>query len=325
MEEKDLIKEICEKQNFDKMLLKIKGENIKISKAFESIDNNNKIDKDLKIKIYEKIIDYIDNMNKCYQENIKDVFVLGIKETIKELETKNFSLDEIHSGNRKIKVIIADDDMGMRDLVTGTLKKHEDIEILGIAKNDEEERQLIENLKPSIVITDLMRNHRYTGLDIIKQYETKDSGPAFLVISSDDREAIISYDIKKIKGYIKKPLRDYEKIYNELKRINKEIQDEAYLKWKQDHFYKPILNLKKAFSFQERRDLKRLGIKLKNKNYTEHELECFWMDFLAYYDEPEDELSEEEKKYIKPLENTKVNRQVYNDLAKKVEDILKTI
>jgi len=170
-----------------------------------------------------------------------------------------------------------------------------------------------------------MRNHRYTGLDIIKQYETKDSGPAFLVISSDDREAIISYDIKKIKGYIKKPLRDYEKIYNELKRINKEIQDEAYLKWKQDHFYKPILNLKKAFSFQERRDLKRLGIKLKNKNYTEHELECFWMDFLAYYDEPEDELSEEEKKYIKPLENTKVNRQVYNDLAKKVEDILKTI
>lgn len=325
MEEKDLIKEICEKQNFDKMLLKIKGENIKISKAFESIDNNNKIDKDLKIKIYEKIIDYIDNMNKCYQENIKDVFVLGIKETIKELETKNFSLDEIHSGNRKIKVIIADDDMGMRDLVTGTLKKHEDIEILGIAKNDEEEIQLIENLKPSIVITDLMRNHRYTGLDIIKQYEAKDSGPAFLVISSDDREAIISYDIKKIKGYIKKPLRDYEKIYNELKRINKEIQDEAYLKWKQDHFYKPILNLKKAFSFQERRDLKRLGIKLKNKNYTEHELECFWMDFLAYYDDPEDELSEEEKKYIKPLENTKVSRKVYNDLAKKVEDILKTI
>lgn len=104
MEEKDLIKEICEKQNFDKMLLKIKGENIKINKTFESIDSNNKIDKNLKIKLYEKIMDYIDNMNKCYQENIKDVFVLGIKETIKELETKDFSLDEIHSGNRKQKL-----------------------------------------------------------------------------------------------------------------------------------------------------------------------------------------------------------------------------
>lgn len=49
------------------------------------------------------------------------------------------------------------------------------------------------------------------------------------------------------------------------------------------------------------------------------------MDFLAYYDDPEDELSEEEKKYIKPLENTKVSRKVYNDLAKKVDNIFKTI
>lgn len=32
---------------------------------------------------------------------------------------------------RKIKVVIADDDMGMRDLITRLLKKHEDIEILG--------------------------------------------------------------------------------------------------------------------------------------------------------------------------------------------------
>lgn len=37
--------------------------------------------------------------------------------------------------------------MGMRDLVIGILKKHEEIEILGVAKNDEEEIQLIENLK----------------------------------------------------------------------------------------------------------------------------------------------------------------------------------
>lgn len=49
------------------------------------------------------------------------------------------------------------------------------------------------------------------------------------------------------------------------------------------------------------------------------------MDFLAYYDDPDDELSEEEKEYIKPLENTKVSRKSYNDLAKKVEDILKII
>ena len=37
------------------------------------------------------------------------------------------------------------------------------------------------------------------------------------------------------------------------------------------------------------------NIKLKNKIYTEFECECLYMDYLTYYDDPECDLSEEEK------------------------------
>ena len=67
--------------------------------------------------------------------------------------------------------------------------------------------------------------------------------------------------------------------------------------------------------------LKKLGIKIKNKKYTEYELECLTMDLLAYYDDTEMDLSEEEKQFQKSLEDTKVSREEYNILLDKVQSI----
>ena len=43
--------------------------------------------------------------------------------------------------------------------------------------------KLIEELKPDVVVTDLMRNHEFTGLDIIKDYSEKETRPKFVVVS----------------------------------------------------------------------------------------------------------------------------------------------
>ena len=51
------------------------------------------------------------------------------------------------------------------------------------ANTDEEEIKLIEELKPDVVVTDLMRNHEFTGLDIIKDYSEKEKSPKFVVVS----------------------------------------------------------------------------------------------------------------------------------------------
>ena len=61
----------------------------------------------------------------------------------------------------KIKIIIADDYNIFCEMIRDYLIKYEEIEILGIANTDEEEIRMIEELKPEIVITDLMRNRTY--------------------------------------------------------------------------------------------------------------------------------------------------------------------
>lgn len=122
----------------------------------------------------------------------------------------------------KIKVIIADDNIVFCNTMKVYLETYEEIEVLGTAYTDEEEIKMIQKLKPDIVITDLMRNHKYTGLEIIKYYMSQGNSPHFLVISADDRSYILK-DQLRLGGYIKKPIMDYSVIIKDLRRIRLEI------------------------------------------------------------------------------------------------------
>jgi len=123
----------------------------------------------------------------------------------------------------KIKVILADDNKTLSDFIIKNLEKHDDIEIIGIAHSDEDEIKMIDELKPQIVLTDLMRNGEYSGLDIIKNYSQKNDSPKFLIISAE----IITVDIirlSNVAGYIQKLNIDYDKLYNEIKRIDDDMK-----------------------------------------------------------------------------------------------------
>ena len=121
----------------------------------------------------------------------------------------------------KIRVIIADDYNRFCEIVRDYLIKYEEIEILGIANTDEEEIRMIEELKPEIVITDLMRNRTYSGLKIIEDYSNKKERPEFLVISADEKDDVIKNDVK-IGGYINKPFNNYSIIIEDPRRIKAE-------------------------------------------------------------------------------------------------------
>lgn len=149
----------------------------------------------------------------------------------------------------KIKIIIADDNKGFCDLLLKYFKKYEDVEILAIAYTDEEEIKQIEELKPEIVVTDLVRNHKYTGLDIIKEYSQKKEHPKFLVISADKKEDIFCENLK-IEGYIKKPFDDYDIIINEIRRIKKDtINEEKQIIVKQEKIFKKCNFFEKILRF----------------------------------------------------------------------------
>ena len=98
-------------------------------------------------------------------------------------EGKNKKVENILLEIEKIKIIIADDDIKICEEIKEKLKNYESIKVIGIANTDEEEIRMIEELKPDVVVTDLMRNHRFTGLDIIKDYSEKDESPKFIIVS----------------------------------------------------------------------------------------------------------------------------------------------
>ena len=98
-------------------------------------------------------------------------------------EDKNKEVKNILLELEKIKIIIADDDIKICEEIKDKLKNYESIGVIGIANTDEEEIRMIEELKPDVVVTDLMRNHKFTGLDIIKAYSEKDESPKFIIVS----------------------------------------------------------------------------------------------------------------------------------------------
>ena len=214
-----IIKKICKEQNYDAMLIDLvqPEKNNKIKEFIKKIYNDENMNDVEKREVYEKVFEYVNKANGILEENVEKIFEMGVKKAIKyvtEVENNEKEIELLDT----IKIIIADDNRCICDLYTNSLEKHKDVEILGIAHNDEDEINMIENLKPEIVISDLMRPGGWTGLDIIKDYYSKRNGPEFLVISADKKDDVITGSLK-VAGYIKKPFENYELIYTELKRI----------------------------------------------------------------------------------------------------------
>lgn len=319
----DLIDEICKEYDFDELLLEIitnEGKS-EINELLQKLDENIQIDNEIKKQLYSKIFEYVNLINNSFKNNIKTVFSKGVEQAIIKINSyNNESSEREYRMSRNIRIIIADDNVYWCELIKKFLENYKDIEILGIANTDEDEVKMIEELNPDIVLTDLMRNHKYTGLEIIKEYKEKNEDVAFLVISADSKENVINNGLD-VEGYIKKPISDYEIVYEELKRIKKELEHKKYLQWDEKYHNEQIVNLKNMLTLKERNVLKKLGFYIKNKKYTAYEIECLELNLLVYYDDSEDDLTEEERKEQKLLHGTGVNRDEYNQILAKIEKI----
>ncbi len=93
----ELIKNICEKQNYDEMLIGLIniGKDSEINNILEELDADNSIDDKKKREIYEKIFEFVSNINEELKENVKKIFEMGVKETIKELRNNEDRIKKI--------------------------------------------------------------------------------------------------------------------------------------------------------------------------------------------------------------------------------------
>lgn len=110
------------------------------------------------------------------------------------------------------------------------------------------------------------------------------------------------------------------KIKNEYDRFNRNVYIDTFDfdSWYDKYSTEEIVDIKKFLNRDDINLLKKLNIKIKNKIYTEQEVEILSMDLLSYY--IADDMEIEEINMSKDLPKD-VSREEYNNLLEKVNKI----
>lgn len=133
--------------------------------------------------------------------------------------------------------------------------------------------------------------------------------------------AVINNRISIDNGEILKAgLRTIFKTKNEYDRFNRNVYIDTFDfdSWYDKYSTEEIVDIKKFLNRDDINLLKKLNIKIKNKIYTEQEVEILNMDLLSYY--IADDMDEEELKHSKSLPKD-VSREEYDNLLEKVNKI----
>ena len=127
----------------------------------------------------------------------------------------------------------------------------------------------------------------------------------------------ISIDNEEI---LKAGLRTIFKIKNEYDRFNRNVYIDTFDfdSWYDKYSTEEIVDIKKFLNRADINLLKKLNLKIKNKIYTEQEVEILNMNLLSYY--VASDMDEKELKQSKSLPKD-VSREKYNNLLKKINKI----
>ena len=229
---------------------------------------------------------------------------------------------------RKLRIIIAEDEPIILEMYKNIVGKREDYEIIGTATNGKEEEELIYTTKPDVVITDNQMPIQ-NGIDVIEKVYNSDLvyKPKFILITGDyrDRSFLDKCERLQVERVMGKPV-NYDSLDFLLTDLKVIIEDETPSfvgknseGWREMYMNKEIVDLKKYFTNEEFDLFRKLGIEIKDKIYTEYEIELINNSLYDYY--YSEDMSEDEKNQVKSLEETGVTREQYNNLLNKIEQI----
>lgn len=93
--------------------------------------------------------------------------------------------------DRKIKVLVADDNAAFGMIITEFLEAQSDIEVTGRVENGEEAIEMIDSTNPDIVILDIIMP-RLDGLGVLTKYKNLEAPkkPLFIILSAVGQDAI---------------------------------------------------------------------------------------------------------------------------------------
>ena len=113
----------------------------------------------------------------------------------------------LKTSKKKIGIVIADDHPLLREAMRNAFEKHDDMEVLGEAGDGEEAVKLSSELKPDIVIMDIVMPN-LSGIEATKQIRKVSPTTAVLILTAyDDDRYIIGLLEAGAAGYLLKSAR----------------------------------------------------------------------------------------------------------------------
>jgi two-component system LytT family response regulator len=118
-----------------------------------------------------------------------------------------------------IRTILVEDERLARQELSGLLKSHTDIEIIGEAGNADEAIELIEQLKPDLLFLDIQMPEK-TGFELLEELI---STPLVIFCTAYDEYALKAFESNAL-DYLVKPVQA-ERLKDALNKVRKQIQD----------------------------------------------------------------------------------------------------
>jgi DNA-binding NarL/FixJ family response regulator len=120
-----------------------------------------------------------------------------------------------------IRVIIIDDNKGIRSLIREILEYEEDLEICGEAENLAQAREIISEQKPDIAILDISMDENEGGLSFLKEAISQNLSTKFIILSAHNEDTYSDQSLLAgAKGYICK-----DKTVQSLAHAIRDVQD----------------------------------------------------------------------------------------------------
>ena len=92
---------------------------------------------------------------------------------VNNIATKKRKMDEV------LKIVIADDNEVLVDMMKKWIEKNERYQVIGMARDRNDEMYLIDTLKPNVVITDIKRERWLDWIRCCRKYMDSEYKPIF--------------------------------------------------------------------------------------------------------------------------------------------------
>ena len=164
-----------------------------------------------------------------------------------------------------IKIVIADDHIGLAKMMKNFIEKNSKFRVFDIATSSTEQLEIMGKHNPDVIITDIMRKgESISGLDIIRTCEKQGKKVKFILVTASTENEFITKNgeiPKNIIGYLKKPF-EWNELIEELEKAELVIGN-CSGGLEQNYYILPIIDLDEELSAEEKTILQQLDLKIK--------------------------------------------------------------